>query len=105
MEAGSIEGNVVRGYGYSNGGGVYNAGTFTMSGGCIERNSIRQSSSMVKGYGNGGGIYHAGGKMEIKDAAIAENVGGGVHINGGDTHFENVMIVRNTGNRPALYID
>ncbi len=80
------------------GGGVYNKGSFIMTGGSVEGNRT-QTSRMY-----GGGIYHAGGKMDIKDATIAENSNGGVYIMDGDTCFENVLIVRNTGDLPALYI-
>ncbi len=74
MTGGTISGGIA-----SNcGGGVYNNGTFTMSGGAISGNS-------VDGSGNGGGVYNSG-VFTMSGGAISENSsynkGGGVYNSG-----------------------
>ena len=81
------------------GGGVYNRGTFTMTGGAIESNSTQTSKRF------GGGIYSEGGLLEIKDSKIEGNSNGGLYIVNGDAHLEHVLIEENTGNQPALYVE
>jgi hypothetical protein len=74
------------------GGGVYVAGTFTMSGGEIRKNSV----SADPGIARGGGVYvEANGKFTMSDGEIRENSvsapealssqGGGVYVAGGGT--------------------
>jgi uncharacterized repeat protein (TIGR01451 family) len=73
------------------GGGVYAAGTFTLTG---------ASSITLNSANSGGGIYVDGGNVVINGAHIASNAakyqGGGVSISGGSTTLENVQFLNNT---------
>ena len=70
MNGGEISGN--RALDSLDGGGVYNSGTFTINGGEISNNSAR----------DGGGVQHSSGTLTINGGKIADNTaranGGGV---------------------------
>jgi hypothetical protein len=94
MFSGEISNNIVHGC-----GGVYNSGTFTMSGGKIFNNKL------VRGYGSGasnvfgGGVYTSG-NFSMFDGEISNNVvwsgsGGGVAAQGSFS-MSGGVIVNNT---------
>lgn len=76
-------GNVSYNYAYSSGGGVYNAGSFTMSGGEIYGNAVSAS-------GAGGGVANnvffgmSGGKIYANDGGL---LGGGVYQSSGSSEI------------------
>ena len=90
MYGGKITGNS----GYCNGAGVYNEGSFTMSGGDITYNTASRNS----GIGNGGGVYN-GGYFKLTDGTITGNEakqdGGGVYSNSAATYIYGGSITRN----------
>jgi fibronectin type 3 domain-containing protein len=59
----------------SDGGGVYNNGTFTMSGGVISGNIARYRSGGDHGYG--GGVYNNGGTFTMSGGVISDNIAAG----------------------------
>ena len=97
MSAGEISGNTgvdkngeaILGFDMAVGGGVYNMGTFEMSGGVIANNTSA---------GHGGGVYTLS-TFKLWDGVIANNsakhVGGGVYIYGSLT-MSNGSIINNT---------
>lgn len=94
MYGGKITGNS----GYCNGAGVYNEGSFTMSGGDITYNTASRNS----GIGNGGGVYN-GGYFKLTDGTITGNEakqdGGGVYSNSAATYIYGGSITSNNAKR------
>jgi hypothetical protein len=72
MEGGTISGNTAS-YSGGGGGGVYNYGTFTMEGGTISGNAASGT------YGYGGGVYNYDGTFTMTGGTISSNSGGGVY--------------------------
>jgi hypothetical protein len=79
MESGTISGNAASAYASaSGGGGVYNTGTFTMSGGEISGHTLSGSS-------DGGGVLVYTGTFTMENGTISGNtavIGGGVYAQG-----------------------
>jgi len=80
MSGGEISGNAAW-----TGGGVYNSGVFTMSGGRISNNAA----------GDGAGVYNLG-SFTMLSGEIVDNVGGGVCTDGGTFEWLDGVIANNT---------
>jgi len=103
MYAGEISGNTVADwggptfYGKADGGGVYNAGIFEMSGGTISGNNAVYHGTNNAGYG--GGVYNTG-TFSMSGGTISNNYadisGGGVYNDiGGEFTMSGGEIVNN----------
>ncbi len=77
-------GNVSYNYAYSSGGGVYNAGSITMSGGEIYGNSVTGSDGTGGGVANNGFFGMSGGKIYANDGGL---LGGGVYQSSGSSEI------------------
>ncbi|MCL2691103.1 MAG: hypothetical protein FWE56_02465 [Candidatus Bathyarchaeota archaeon] len=100
MVDGEISGNKANnGYG----GGVYNMGRFTMSGGKISDNTAYYTSSFrgMGSYGDGGGVYN-GGSFILSGGKISGNTayrsGGGVYSYEGFFSMSGGVIFNNNAN-------
>lgn len=91
-------GKITENSGNCNGAGVYNSGSFTMSGGDITSNTASQGS----GIGYGGGVYN-GGFFRLTDGTITGNEakqdGGGVYSGSAATYIYGGSI---TGNKASF---
>jgi hypothetical protein len=83
------------------GGGIYNAGTLTITESLVSGNTADDGTSKTD---HGGGVYNHDGVMTMELVTVAGNTatgsGGGLHISqggGGSTTIRNVTVTGNTG--------
>src|SRR5207244_3188877 len=86
--------------GNSQGGGVWNAGTFTMTGGSLSNNNAGDAGMMVY-TGLGGGIYNGGDNATatLSSVTLAQNnasTGGGFYLDSGSLQANQCYFDRNT---------
>jgi ELWxxDGT repeat protein/predicted outer membrane repeat protein len=87
------------------GGGIYNAGTLTLTRAVVAGNSVQWD-----GYGTGGGGIYNAGTLTIADATIsnnyAQNDGAGIYSNDGTLSLDNVTFAQNTASDDgaAIYV-
>jgi predicted outer membrane repeat protein len=71
----------------ANGGGIFNAGTLSVSKCAITNNHVNATFITDRWVGSGGGIYNSGGTLTVSDSTISGNGvdfdnGGGIYSNG-----------------------